>query len=329
MGTILTVKVVPSAARAVLSGVRLLPDKTIQAALKACLGEASFKIRERGPLTKASSFPIEKLEIESPSRGRIQLVCKHLSVDAMLEGAAAAKPRFALDPLREAAVYLDLLAPLQDELGTARLLGFENGLLFIECVQGAELYERGLESWKAAAQWLRRFHGCSLHHSPNLDSRLLHFDAAWFGKWADRAGRFLTMAKDGREQVQAFESARDEFLERVEDIESYPQGVIHGEFYASNVLAEETSAGLRIVPIDWEMCGVGPQWLDLAALTSGPWTPEDITQIEDAYGLDDRDRPKAAFLRRALALQWLGWSADWIPPEGQRQNWLDAFLSDR
>ncbi|HSR68212.1 MAG TPA: phosphotransferase [Acidobacteriota bacterium] len=297
-----------------------MPSETIQKALQACLGVRA-EIVGHQVLAKASSFPIDTLQIQPASGERVEVVCKHLSRDRMLEGAAGAKPGFVVDPLREAAVYLDLLAPLQDELGTARFYGFEDGILFIERVRGAELYECGIESWQEAARWLRRFHehfADNWSGSEHLEERLLSYDAAWFERWAERAGRFL----EG--ESAAFESARAGFSKRVEEIESYPQGLVHGELYASNVLAEDR----RIVPIDWEMAGRGPRWLDLAALTSGPWKADEITQIEGAYGLADADRPKVAFLRRALALQWLGWSPDWKPPKGQRQNWLEVFLSD-
>ena len=49
-----------------------------------------------------------------------------------------------------------------------------------------------------------------------------------------------------------------------------PVGFIHGELYPSNVLVGERTG--RICAVDWEMAGIGPLLLDLAALTSGAWT---------------------------------------------------------
>jgi thiamine kinase-like enzyme len=98
-----------------------------------------------------------------------------------------------------------------------------------------------------------------------------------------------------------------------------PVTLIHGEFYPANVLVADG----KIVPIDWEMAGVGPGLLDLAALTTG-WSREDQAAITSAYG----DVPEAGLdaSRLHLALRWLSTPADWIPPPEQAHDWLGEAI---
>jgi len=109
--------------------------------------------------------------------------------------------------------------------------------------------------------------------------------------------------------------------ERVlEILSAMPATFVHGEFYASNVLV----AGERIAAVDWEMAGIGPGILDLAALVTG-WGEEERTAIIAGYGNVPSQALDAAQLH--LALQWLGWSPDWTPPPEHARDWLAEALS--
>ena len=112
-----------------------------------------------------------------------------------------------------------------------------------------------------------------------------------------------------------------------------PRTLIHGEYYASNVLAQETAGGLRICPIDWEMAGWGPAAIDLAALVSGEWPPEQVIAFTEEYCaawaslggtvVDGRGVQDALCCCRIhLAVQWLGWAQDWRPPFEHTRDWL-------
>lgn len=108
--------------------------------------------------------------------------------------------------------------------------------------------------------------------------------------------------------------------------------MIHGEFYASNVLIAGDEASLRVAPVDWEMAARGPGLVDLVALTSGDWDEAERSSIVAAYGdvpdvssFSDRQLDLA---RLHLAVQWLGWApSSWVPPEGQRHDWLGEALA--
>ena len=85
-------------------------------------------------------------------------------------------------------------------------------------------------------------------------------------------------------------------------------------------------------PVDWEMAAVGPGLVDLAALAGG-WDEAERARLLGAYreglaegGVElDPEPVQAADLDRCrlhLAIQWIGWSAEWRPPPEHRQDWL-------
>ena len=106
-----------------------------------------------------------------------------------------------------------------------------------------------------------------------------------------------------------------------------PRTVIHGEFYASNVLVAEGPAGTRVAPVDWELAAVAPGAVDLAALVSGDWPEADREEIVAAYRSAvapadlsrARPRPRPPAPRGPVA----GMGAAGLgAPEGQRHDWL-------
>ncbi len=85
--------------------------------------------------------------------------------------------------------------------------------------------------------------------------------------------------------------------------------------------------------MDWELAAIGPGLIDLAALTSGGWTSDQkhrlVAAYRDALPRNNGWPPSMPELMEAveycqlhLAVQWLGWAADWSPPKRHTQNWL-------
>jgi thiamine kinase-like enzyme len=111
-----------------------------------------------------------------------------------------------------------------------------------------------------------------------------------------------------------------------------PKTVIHGEFYASNVLVAGDLASPRVCPVDWELAAAAPGLIDLAALVSGGWGDEDREALVSAYGAalgwGSFSARRLDLARLHLAVQWLGWAGPgWSPPSGQRQDWLGEGLA--
>lgn len=132
--------------------------------------------------------------------------------------------------------------------------------------------------------------------------------------------------------------------ESISLLDSLPATFLHGEIYPSNVLVESDVAAplaaeggdAAIRPLDWEMAGVGPAALDVAALVAGRWSAAERDAIAEAYrdALPAARRPSRADWRRQLegfrlliAVQWLGWAWRWRAPQHQVNDWVEEALA--
>jgi Ser/Thr protein kinase RdoA (MazF antagonist) len=307
------------------------PDTELLTALEPALAIIGL---ERRPFAYASSFRIEEIDVRlGPLEGgrSLTLLFKDLSPEGMLDGARRAKPFFLYDPRREIEMYRRILQP--GRFGTATCYGAVADAaagrywLFLEKVPGRELYQVGeLAVWQQAARWLAGFHARFAGRdelSPLAqDSHLLLYGADSYRRWIDRA----------RAAHPSLDRLAERYDQVVDHLVALPVTVLHGDFYASNVLVEQTGEDLRICPVDWELAAVGPGLFDLAALTAGQWTEAERVVVAMAYydvhplsACHSLDGP--AFLealdwcRLHLAVQWLGWAPDWSPPAEHAHDW--------
>jgi hypothetical protein len=297
--------------------------------------EAAFKkpvvgvTREVSPYS--SSFPIENLEIAFADGEMIDAVLKDLSPEAMLEGARRIRPASFEEAERETAVYRTLLSSL--DLGWPKRYGESvdrdagRYWLFLEHVAAPLLSEIGeFASWLETARWLARFHSALDETAATVAApQLLKYDAARYWDRLNRAskavGPILDPIVSGYGRV-------------VEVLTALPRTFIHGEFYPSNVLVKKLEDGLvRICPVDWEAAGVGPGFLDIAALASGKWERDQRLQLLEAYvqTLPQRMRPQDPVqvfdsCQLQAALQWIGWAEQWTPPAAHAHDWIDEAL---
>jgi hypothetical protein len=277
------------------------------------------RIVTRRPSPYRSSAPVLELELED---GR-QALIKDLSRCALTASARSAKPEFLYDPLREIVVYESLL---HSELGTAGFYGAaveperDRYWLALEKVRGVELYQVDeLRFWRDAMRWLARFH--DRFRGKDLCDSLIRYDSAYFQRWAERAREFAALT-DLRWHGQL-----------VDRLASLPATLLHGDLYASNVLV----ANGRICPVDWELAGIGPGVIDLAALTMG-WPDDEQRELVSEYyhalealPAEDEFARDLDFARLHLAVQWLGWSRNWSPPPEHTQDFRAqiAYLTER
>jgi hypothetical protein len=249
----------------------------------------------RRPYAYATSHPLEELELEGA-----RLLLKDL------RRPPASKPGFLHDPHREIEAYLRILEPAR--LGTPRLRAASDGLLLFEKVDGVELWQvEEVEVWQRVARWLARAHNELARHEG--EAFLLRYDARWYRLWLQRAKANL----DG---LATLEPAYDVAVRR---LLALPRTVIHGEFYASNILVD----GERVCAVDWEMAAAGPGVIDLAALVTG-WGAKDAAAIAERYGKVDPVDLDCARLH--LAVRWLGWEPAWTPPLEHARDWLADAL---
>ena len=294
--------------------------------IQACVAEALLV--ERGiesialrPHAYRTSHRLAELDVAYADGSSESLVLKDLGPRSLDYAARRVKPAFAHHPVREIDVYRTILAGAG--LGTATFRGAvvdpsrRRYWLVVEKVEATELWKlESLDSWCRVAEWLAEMHR-QLRDAAS--EHLVHWTAAYIETWLSRASRFSTDL--------AVRTVARRSTELTERLLALPTGFVHGELYASNVLVDERSG--RVCPVDWELAGIGPLLLDLAALTAGAWTVEERTAIAAAYwrrsGSETSLEELLAGLdlcRLYVALQWLGWSPRWTPPPEHAHDWL-------
>jgi Ser/Thr protein kinase RdoA (MazF antagonist) len=315
-------------------------DAELREALEPLLHEAGVgalgDIRRR-PYEYATSFPLEQLDLTLADGAGLRLLFKRLDWEALGDEARLAKPEFLHDPWREPAVYGSLLsaAPLGPPRHYGSAIDPERGRhwLFVEWVDGRELFQVGdRELWEAAASWLGAMHrqlgeGLDRHRA---SGRLLEYDRAHYRRWVERARRFARAQGQPEPRARTVDSLAARYEPAIEELAALPRTVIHGEFYASNVLV--AGDGPRVCPVDWELAAAAPGLIDLAALVSGGWSDDDRQALVSAYGAAVGPHSFTArqldLARLHLAVQWLGWAEPgWRPPTGQQQDWLGEALA--
>jgi hypothetical protein len=329
--------------------------------LQSCLGERGpVTIVENRPLADRSTHALNDLELRLAGGVVRRAVLKDFAAPGFVTLTGLERPRFVADRQREIAVYREILEP--HALGAPALLGFrveparERFWLLLEKVDGAPLWQHGeLELWQRTAAWLAGLHGRSADENwlraARGPARLLRHDGDLFRAWLGRARQFQARRAERALGAEGFLRLARAAEEAIAWLERQPPSFLHGELYPSNVLVERDApapapgaspapaasavgAATRIRPIDWEMAGVGAAALDVAALTSGAWSPEERETIAEAY----RSSMPAAFGRRLgstgewadavercrllVAVQWLGWKRRAAPPPHQIHDWL-------
>jgi Ser/Thr protein kinase RdoA (MazF antagonist) len=325
-------------------------DDLVGSRLRAALRESGAVATEvvdlrRRAFAYETSFAIDELGATLEDGSSLRLLVKDVSPAGLSAGAVVAKPGDLIEPEREISVYRDLLAGTS--LAAPRFLGAsvdrEEGRwwLFLEHVEGEVLTDVGeIETWRQAAAEAAHFASVTLRS--DAQSRLLvNRDARWNATRIDAALAILGDAPEDSSRLLA-ERLRPRREALLEHLDQLPRAFVHGELYPSNVVIEsDPSSPPRVAVVDWELAGVGPFALDLAALISG-WGREDALSMCGAFhqSMPAGESPTATLdeLTRAvdlcglsLALQWIGWAPGWDPPEDHRHDWVAeaARLLDR
>ena len=228
----------------------------------------------RRPYRYATSAPLEELRIRIAGDPEIALILKDLARDRLLGDARQSKPAFLHEPSRELETYRAILAPAG--IGPrlmAAVADPDTGRhwLLIEKVDGVELWQVGeFEVWERVATWLGELHGSFAARTDELraaNPHLLDLSEPWFAGWRDRAGAALAGSDDGR--AAGLLRALGRYDEVIGPLTALERTFVHGELYPSNVLIERGGDSVRVCPVDWEMAGIGPGLIDLAALSGG------------------------------------------------------------
>ena len=295
---------------------------------------------ERQPFAYQTSAVIERVEVELDDGTRLALLVKDVSRAGLHHTASKTKPDFLHDPRREVEVYRRILP--DGPPGTARYYATlsdaeeDRCWLLLEHVDGRELYQIGeLPLWQAAARWLARLHCHWLHRVEELRERapLLEYNGDLYRLWLSRALEFQSRRSERESAI--WQRLSNGYGRIIEQLSALAPTFIHGEFYASNVLVSTAAMfdRVRVCPVDWEMAAIGPGLMDVAALTAGNWSDDNRRLLLAAYrdGIAECGGPQSSLVelehnldvcRLHVAMQWLGWSADWTPPTEHSHDWL-------
>ena len=328
----------------------LPPQLELRAALEGLLGRVSSKRIvevEAHPLPYASSYQIEDVSVRFDDGSLLELVCKDTSEAGMLPEARRIKPTFLNNPLREIATYEKILGPF--DVGAPRFYGSTiderrgRYWLFLERVRGVPLTEVGdFTVWRQVSAWLASMH-VRIARDDGLANAIAAVPLVQYGRaqarvWMERAQWYLhadeTQPRSGRLRFASLLSDHEGVLD---EIAALPAGFVHGELFASNVLVETATGQVRVRPVDWEVAGIGPMLMDLAALVAGRWTEDERAELamgyrtaigEDGETSEGYDNFLRALdcCRLQLAIQRLGWARQWTPPATHTQDWLGEAL---
>jgi Ser/Thr protein kinase RdoA (MazF antagonist) len=316
---------------------------------------AGYFDRERGivelaqrPNLYRSSFAIHDVSVTFDDGSDLNVVLKDLSWLTIKRRHRGTKPPFLRDPKREIEMYTSVLNPTG--LGTAACYGSvaqparDRFWLFLERVDGLRLAETGeFSTWLAVARWLARLHQRFSTVLPSLSdrstARLVRYDGDYFRLWRQRAQAALPRAVLERSLKRSFRHLLSRYDIVIDRLVALPPTIVHGEFYAENVLVDGGEGNLRVCPVDWEMAALAPGVIDLAGLVAGSWTEAQRRALAASYHTERNGTsgPLEDFLfdlacsRIHVALQWIGW-----PEAGSRRwderprmrNWLrDALIA--
>lgn len=249
----------------------------------------------------------------------LQLVLKDVTEQARSGGAAHPDtPR--LDGL-EADIYTVRLAGMK---GPPHCYGaLRDGThqwLLLERVRGRELTKVGdLDIWRAAARWLGRLHSLD---TAGFEGGLVR-DEAYMWRALRQAGPGIEAAPVAL-GLRRVASAWDAIVAALLAI---PVSAVHGDAFPANVIVGHDG---RICFLDWELAGLGPGLVDLAAMTAGTWTAAERQGMVAAYAAGvTPSRPVApsdltrGFIasRILVAVEMLGAPSEWEPPSHQVWDW--------
>lgn len=235
-------------------------------------------------LAKSTSFPVHRLDVRLESGEVLPVIFKDLNPLRQLQNAKDIRRLELGRSRREIWMYRHVLPGLA--LGTPQLYGHRwepgrgNLWLFIEDVGRHRLsYRLDLALYERAAAWAGRFHAAT-SGIPGGD-QLLRYDRAYF----ERQGRRLEaclgrIAEADRPLVERVLARHGRLAQRVDGL---PHGIIHGEFFAKNVLVRRDQAAGAIAVIDWETAATGPQYADLVSISAGRWTRGQRMAMRRAY----------------------------------------------
>jgi thiamine kinase-like enzyme len=285
--------------------------------------------RETSPVAVQGVFPIEVLHVRLRGGEQVSLFVKHLG-----EEQANHPDKQCRD--REPRIYQELLGgdglPVPRYYGSRWNQATKRHELYLEYIADWSLKYQDLDTWFPAARDLARFHAHFAGRATELWAceYLLHLDAPYFQRWAQRA--LDAVAEQEAELADDLRPLVDGYGRVAETLGEQPVTFVHNDLAPKNVLADRSQHPARICFVDWEMAGAGCGLLDLVHLKHGLASASDramcAAYCEALKGSGLLPSGEQA-LRRLFAacelhqtLVRLAHSGSWDLPPGRLAQWV-------
>jgi hypothetical protein len=291
--------------------------RALASGLASVFGRGRVKLIGREPNAYASYYPSEIVNCQLEDGSELKLLVKY----AVAPNQKDRGHRIGLE--YEAEVYRQVLEPLKVSApklyGTYTDKATGRTWLVLEYLDEAAHAHRGdvqAVAMVLAARWIGQFHVASSALPTARILSLNRYTQRYYLEWA-----WQTLAFDGHQQKRWLSALCRRYKEAVRLLVEQPLAIIHGDYYADNVLFRR---GV-IHPYDWERAALAVGEIDLASLTNG-WHEELVGECEVEYQQARwPDGPPAEFnctldsARLYLLFRLLGEAPGW--PDQETRQW--------
>lgn len=283
-------------------------------------GNVIVSILSRAEYDYRSTFPIEIVTCLINHHKKLILFCKYLDGICRKEDGHRGGIEY------EIKVYQTILR--QNELTTVRYYGssfiqsYNETVIVLEYLENSERLHETMEPevfLSQAAKWIAGLHSQSI---TERFAFLHRYSKDYFNSWIYQIEAIQDLVRNSHPwllKLINFFKRNIHFLTKVD------QCLIHGEFYANNILVFNNG----IYPIDWETTAIGPGEIDLASLIEG-WSEDLATKMINAYKIERWGSTWAApqsfdrtMIMSQLYLQFSQFSSGWL----QCPNHLEVLYS--
>lgn len=268
-----------------------------------------------------SSFHAERLRIQLKNGESIPVFFKDLNPQNQIAPARKVRTNSLSPSYQELRVYRRILSRVN--VGTPQLYSVRwepargTYWLFLEDIKGSRLRDsRNYKRWVPAASWAARFHARTRDLPPGVTRFLPVHDHKHYQRCAERLRSILPDLQINDRRL--VEPALNHYADRLDWFAALPRTVIHGQYFAKNIMLRPRKPEQPLAVIDWETAALGPGTYDLVSISSGGWTAHqrrimwrayfDEYRAETGIARDWEDFcEEAREMELYQALEWLAW----------------------
>ncbi|HYY72743.1 MAG TPA: aminoglycoside phosphotransferase family protein [Candidatus Bathyarchaeia archaeon] len=268
-----------------------------------------------------SSFHAEHLRIRFKNGESVPVFLKDLNPQNQIALARKIRNNSLSSSYLELRVYQRVLWRVN--LGTPQLYSVRwepargTYWLFLEDIGGSRLRDsRNFNRWVQAARWSARFHARTRNLHAAVTSFLPVRDHKHYQLCAESVRSILPDLRPRDRRL--IEPALTHYVRRLDWFAALPRTVIHGQYFAKNIMLRLRHHDQPLAVIDWETAALGPGMYDLISISSGGWAEDerrimwrayfDEYQAETGIAREWEDFcEEAREMELYQALEWLGW----------------------